>query len=78
MRGHGIPVSGPVVKEKAMAYAKELDLKEFKVSPGWLDRSKNRHGIVFKTISGEAKSRTSEMTSAWDETTYIAKNTLEL
>ena len=64
-----IPVSGPMLKEKAMAYARQLQLADFKGSDGWLDRWKTRHVITFKTIAGEASSRTPEMTASWEQTT---------
>ncbi|XP_068697244.1 tigger transposable element-derived protein 4-like [Montipora foliosa] len=34
-----------------------------------LQRWKDRHGIVFKTLSDEAKSCTEDMTASWEETT---------
>lgn len=39
------------------------------VSSGWFDRWKGRHSIVFKTVSGEAKSCTADLTASWEETT---------
>lgn len=37
VRSHNIPVSGPMLKEKAMAYARQLQIADFKGSDGWLD-----------------------------------------
>ena len=51
VRSQNIPVSGPMLKEKAMAYARQLQIVDFKRSDGW----KTRHGITFKTIAGEAR-----------------------
>ena len=45
------------------------NFENFKGSDGWLDRWKTRHSVTFKTVAGEAKSCTSEMTASWDETT---------
>lgn len=44
-----------------------MGIEEFKQSTGWLDRFKERHGITFKTICGEAKSvdRNSTDMDAW-------------
>ena len=39
---------------------------DFKASEGWLDRWKNRHNVVFRTVSGEEWSCTEEMTVSWD------------
>ena len=59
-------ISGGILKEKASKYARELGLETFKA---WFDRWKGRHGIVFKTVSGEAKLCTADMTASWEETT---------
>ena len=68
-RDEGIPVNGPVLKEKAIQYSKELGMENFKASNGWFERWKSRHEITFKTVSGEAKSCTKEMTASWEEST---------
>lgn len=67
--GGGLPISGPVIKEKAAKYAVELGIDDFKASNGWFDRWKGRHEIAFKTVSGEAQSCTKEMTASWEEST---------
>ena len=69
MRRQGVPVSGPVLREKALSYAKEMDIKDFIASNGWFDRWKSRHGVAFKAIAGEAQSCTLEMTASWKEST---------
>ena len=38
VRSQNIPVSGPMLKEKAMAYARQLQIADLKGSDGWLDR----------------------------------------
>ena len=52
-----VPISGPLLQEKAMQIAKALDVppSEFKASNEWLDRFKNRNGIKAKFISGEGE-----------------------
>ena len=65
VREEVIPINGQILK-----YAEELNIESFKTSNGWFDRWKNRHGITFKTVSGEAKSCTTEMTASWEETTF--------
>ena len=37
-RTNNIPVSGVVLKEKALQFAKSLHLDDFRASDGWLDR----------------------------------------
>ncbi|XP_052260398.1 uncharacterized protein LOC127864620 isoform X1 [Dreissena polymorpha] len=54
-RSRGIPVSGPILEEKACALAKKLDKPEFQPSSGWLSRWKERNNIVFKKRHGEEK-----------------------
>ena len=56
------PISGPMLFEKGKELAKELDLTDFQMSRGWVDRFKDRHGIGLKVISGEAASAPTETT----------------
>ena len=41
-RSQNIPIDGNLIKEKAIAYAKELGYTNFVGSTGWLDRWKRR------------------------------------
>ena len=68
MRTNNLPVNGTVVKEKAISYAKELQIEGFKASNGWFERWKSRFNVSFKAITGEEKSVTPEMTSSWWKT----------
>ena len=43
------------LKEKALDFAKELNITDFKVSERWLDLWKNRHNVVFRTVSGKKR-----------------------
>ena len=54
------------IKEKALDFAKELNITDFKASEGWLDRWKNRHNVAFRTVSGEERSSTEEMKASWE------------
>lgn len=58
LRGKGLPVSGPLLQEKAIQFKKQIkgDDGEFTASDGWLDRWKKRFGVRQMTISGEALS----------------------
>ncbi|XP_033739299.1 tigger transposable element-derived protein 6-like [Pecten maximus] len=55
-RDHNLPISGPMLKSKASDLAEKIGEKNFASSTGWVDRFKERHGICFKKICGEAKS----------------------
>ena len=50
-----------IIRDKALDFAKELNITDFKASEGWLDWWKNRHNVVFRTVSGEERSCTEEM-----------------
>lgn len=56
-RRRGTPISGPILKEKALAIHNKIPGdQEFVASDGWLQRWKKRHGIHFAHISGEQMS----------------------
>ena len=52
-RYNNIPISCSVFKEKALEFAKSLDLKDFQASDGWMDQWKKRFNVSFKTVSGD-------------------------
>ena len=43
LRSENIPISGPMLKEKALEFAKELGIESFQASEGWLSRWKDRY-----------------------------------
>lgn len=60
-RRKGTPISGPILKEKALVLHKKLEAgSEFAASEGWIDRWKTRHGVRFVSISGEKLSADAE------------------
>lgn len=56
-RERGVPVSGPILQEKALSLSEDLPLTEspldFTASDGWLTRWKKRHGVRALRICGE-------------------------
>ena len=52
-RAQNIPLSGPLIQEKALETANSLGISDFKASNGWLDHFKTRHNIIGKLICGE-------------------------
>ena len=61
-------ISGPILKAEAQILANKLGHTDFKASQGWLSRFKNRKGIHFREISGEAHSVNPEAVDAWKST----------
>lgn len=62
-RSEGIPLSGPIIAEKAIFFNNKLNGDAaFKASSGWLDRFKHRHGIRQLNIEGEKMSAASTET----------------
>ena len=62
-----IPVTGPMLQEKAKQASEELGDSEFTASNGWLDRFKKRFNIKSKVISGEAGGVREETVTSWQE-----------
>ena len=66
-RSNNIIVNWIIVKEKALNQAKSLELPDFQVSDGWLDKWKQRRNVTFKAVSRK-ENVTPEMTTSWSET----------
>lgn len=47
-RVNNLPISGPLLKEKALELASKVGLNDFKASNGWLQKFKERHQISYK------------------------------
>ena len=63
-----LPISGPLIQEKAKEFATQLNLQDFKASNGWLDAFKKRHSIHHVKLVGERASvDTSTVTSFKDK-----------
>lgn len=56
-RSKGIPISGPIIKQKAVTFNKQLGGSNlFAASEGWLSNWKKRHGVRQLTVTGESRS----------------------
>ena len=47
-RNKNIPISGPLVKSKALEIAERIGYENFHASDGWLQKFRSRHNIKFK------------------------------
>ena len=56
MRNINVPVSGPLLAEKARYFAEQLGYDNFKASNGCLDRFKERQGITCQNVCGKERS----------------------
>lgn len=66
-RANRIPLSGTIIREKALEIAKNLGDNEFKASLGWLEKFRIRHNISYKTVSGEVGSVDGNVVSEWNK-----------
>ncbi|GBN81449.1 Tigger transposable element-derived protein 6 [Araneus ventricosus] len=63
-----IPISGPLLMEKAQEISKKLNVEcDASFSSGWLQKFKLRHGITGKTVSGKSGDVDCETVDDWIE-----------
>jgi hypothetical protein len=62
-----IPIDGTILREKAKIIAAKLNIDCFSASSGRLSRFKDRHGLVFKKLTGESAEISVMSTDAWLE-----------
>lgn len=75
LRERNIPVSGLMLKQKAINLQKSIDESStFIASNGWLNRFKRRYNVRFLKISGEKLSSQPELVDPFKET---LKNTIK-
>jgi len=58
MQLDNVIINRPLVREKALSFAKEMGVENFHASNGWLEKWKKRYNVSFKTASEAAKAET--------------------
>ncbi|GBM34672.1 hypothetical protein AVEN_98652-1 [Araneus ventricosus] len=53
-RAKNSPISGALMKQKAMEIADTLRTKDFCASNGWLDKFRVQNNVAFRALCGEA------------------------
>jgi len=66
-RDGNVPLSGPVLQEKAKQFAATLGFPDFKASSGWLTKFKKRYAIVGKSVCGESASVDDTVCQDWKQ-----------
>lgn len=64
-RSHSLPVSGPILQEKALEISKKVGLDNFKASNGWLQRFRERHCISFKNVCAQGNRVDKTIANDW-------------
>ncbi|KAH8033143.1 hypothetical protein HPB51_007873 [Rhipicephalus microplus] len=65
VRPQSIPVSGPMLQQKAKCLGALLGHDDFNPLNGWIQRFKDRHGISFKVVCGESGTVDDESIEVW-------------
>lgn len=69
-RSRNVPITGPILRQKADEFALLLGKSDFQCSEGWINRFKVRHSIVFGKISGEAASVPAGVSESWLQSVF--------
>ncbi|GBN23659.1 Tigger transposable element-derived protein 4 [Araneus ventricosus] len=64
-RAKNIPISGALMKQKAMEIADALGTKDFCASNGWLVKFRVRNNVVFRALCGEAADVDESLCEDW-------------
>ena len=67
VRSKNIPISGPLLREKAVEYSRALGYDDFHASVGWLNRFRDRYGIRTKVLCGESGDALTAQANEWKE-----------
>lgn len=70
-RDQNLPLSGPIIREKAQGFAIRFGHTDFSASVGWLDKFKQRHNIVQKVVCGERGDVDEQLAADWKNTALV-------
>ena len=62
-----MPISGPLIKEKALIMSVEMGLDDFIASNGWLHRWQQRYNIGSNVLSGDRAEVDEETVNDWSK-----------
>uniref|UniRef100_F6WUM2 HTH CENPB-type domain-containing protein n=1 Tax=Xenopus tropicalis TaxID=8364 RepID=F6WUM2_XENTR len=65
LHASNVPISGIMLREKAVHIATRLGIDNFTASNGWIDRFKKRYNVVYKAVCGESKSVDIDTVTNW-------------
>ena len=64
-RSKNVPLSGPLICQKALEIARSKDFPDFKASQGWLTSWKKAHNIAQMIVSGESGAVNPDTVADW-------------
>ncbi|OUC40836.1 DDE superfamily endonuclease [Trichinella nativa] len=74
VRTSNIPVDGTVVRSKAAELAHMMGINDFKASNGWINRFRERHGLVYRSVRGEAAGVNRYTVDTWKDRLQVLLN----
>ncbi|KRX72758.1 Tigger transposable element-derived protein 6 [Trichinella sp. T6] len=74
VRTSNIPVDGTVVRSKAAELAHMMGINDFKASNGWINRFRERHGLVYRSVRGEAAGVNMYTVDTWKDRLQVLLN----
>ncbi|GBM30317.1 Tigger transposable element-derived protein 4 [Araneus ventricosus] len=64
-RAKNIPISGSLMKQKAMEIVDALGTKDFYANNGWLDKFRVQNNVVFRALCGEVADVDEKLCEEW-------------